>query len=71
MFESPKSLTATVYVRFNYKQSEIKVEASELELINRILDQASDMSPEQRELLLKFADYLTYNMHKKNEQNPS
>lgn len=68
MFESPKSLTATVYVRFHYKQSETKVEASELELVNKILDQASDMSPERRELLLKFADYL---MDKKSEQNPS
>jgi len=70
MFESPKSLTATVYVRFHYKEPESKVEEGELQLINTVLDQASDMSPDLRELLLKFVEYLS-RVGKDNEQNPT
>lgn len=59
MIESPKSLTALVHVRFHYKEPEAKpVGESELELVGRILDRASELSREQQELLLKFAHYL-------------
>lgn len=58
MFNKPQSLTATVYVKFHYKEPESKVEAGEVEKVNIILDKASDMSPELRELLIKFANYL-------------
>lgn len=67
MFDSPKSLTATIYVQFHYKEPEGGIEPGEVELVNKILDQASDMSPEQRELLLAFAGYL--NQLGKNEQS--
>ncbi len=57
MFQ-PDSLTATVFVKFNYKETEIKAEAGEEEIVNEILKEASDIPPEQRELLSKFASYL-------------
>lgn len=59
MMESPKSLTAIVHVRFHYKEPETKsVSESELEMLGRILDRASELSPEQQEILAKFAHYL-------------
>jgi len=60
MIKSPKSLTATIHVRFNYDGSESKVISGEgpTEIIGRILDQAADMEPEMQELLVRFADYL-------------
>ena len=58
-FESPKSLTATVYVRFHYKEREPEpVSPGETEMVHRILDRASELNPEMQEVLLKFADYL-------------
>ncbi len=59
MFESPQSLTATVHVRFNYREPEsAPVNASDVEMLNKILDKASELSPDHRELLVKFADYI-------------
>jgi len=59
MFESPKSLTATIHVRFHYKDTETQsVTEGETAMINSILDKASDMPPDLREILIKFADYL-------------
>lgn len=59
MFESPKSLTATVHVRFNYKELEsAPVTASDVEMLNKILDKASGLSPDHQDLLVKFADYI-------------
>lgn len=59
MFESPKSLTATIYVRFHYKETETKpLTESETAMINSILDKASLLPPNQQEILIKFADYL-------------
>lgn len=70
MFESPKSLTATIYVRFHYKEPEPKVEEGEVQLVDTILNRASDMSPEFREILLKFVEYLSH-LGKDNEQSPT
>lgn len=67
MFQ-PDSLTATVFVKFNYKAPEIKVEASEIEMVNEVLKKASDMSLEQLEFLSKFASHLN-NLGRK--QSPS
>jgi len=59
MFESPKSLTATIYVRFHYKEPEIgPASQTTTEMVARILDQATEMDPELQELLNKFASYL-------------
>jgi len=64
MFE-PDSLTASVFVKFNYKEPETKVEASEIEMVNEILKKASDMSLEQLEFLSKFASHLNGLLKKK------
>lgn len=57
--ETPRSLTAIVHVKFNYQEPKAQpVTEGEIELLSRILDQASECSPEQQELLVKFADYL-------------
>ena len=59
MFESPKSLTATIYVRFHYKEPEIETAGQgTTKTISRILDQATEMDPDLQELLNKFASYL-------------
>lgn len=68
MFTSPKSLTATVYVKFHYKEPETQpVEEGTTRRIARILDQATDMDPELQELLVKFADYLNQQSQKTEE----
>ena len=70
MFESPKSLTATVHVRFNYREAQSEpVTTSEVEMLNKILDKASELSPDHHELLVKFADYI--NGLYKEEQSPT
>jgi len=75
--ESPRTLTAVIRVRFNYKEEEEKKkeEASasegELELINHILEQASQLSPEHQELLAKFAEYLNGLVRGGEEQSPN
>jgi len=59
MLESPKSLTATIYMRFHYKEPETEAPSQgTTETIGRILDQATEMDPELQELLNKFASYL-------------
>lgn len=69
IFESPKSLTATVHVRFNYSQSAAEpVTASDVEILHNILDKASELSPDHRELFLKFAEYLN-GFYKKDGQS--
>lgn len=70
MFQAPKSLTATVHVRFHYQEPESgAVDAGEIEMVSKILDQASELSPELRELLVKFANYLNELSHKTDEQS--
>jgi len=59
MFETPKSLTAVVHVRFNYQESAAKTpDSEEIEILSNIVDQASNLSPEMQEIVVKFADYL-------------
>lgn len=59
MIEKPKSLTAVVHVNFNYGESESKkISESEIEILNRILDQAHDLTPDMQEVLVKFAEYM-------------
>lgn len=59
MMESPRSLTAVIHVKFNYKERQNpKVVKSDLEVMSKILDQAAEMPLDHQELLAKFADYL-------------
>lgn len=59
MFESPKSLTATIHVRFDYREPEGKpVDQSQVEMMDRILDQAAGLDPGLQELLVTFASHL-------------
>ena len=71
MLESPKSLTATIHVRFHYKEVEPgPVDAGETEIMSKVLDQAAELSPELQELLVKFADYLKGLSKKPGGQSP-
>ena len=48
-----------VHVKFHYKEPETKpVDQSEIEMMARVLDQASHLEPEMQEILVKFANYL-------------
>lgn len=66
MMQSPRSLTATVHVRFYYDDQEAasgsKRQASDSEshtkIIADILDKASDMDLGLQELLVRFAEFL-------------
>ena len=59
MIEKPKSLTAVVHVNFKYDESESKkISEPEIEILNRVLDQASDLTPDMQEVLIKFAQYM-------------
>ncbi|MBA7703421.1 hypothetical protein ES703_112207 [subsurface metagenome] len=59
MLQSPKSLTATIHVKFHYGELTANpVGESETELLNRILDQASQMDPSLQEILVNFVNYL-------------
>lgn len=65
MLESPKSLTATVHVRFHYTEPATKpMSDSQTQMIGKILDQAAEMEPEFQELLLKFTEYLNHQKQK-------
>ncbi len=64
MFE-PHSATATIYIRFHYKNPEAKSpDEGATEMLGKILDQASEMDPTLQELLVKFADYLSHQSQK-------
>lgn len=59
MIGSPKSLTAIVHVRFHHnKESGSESWPSDLEMVGKILERASEMGPDMQEILVKFADYL-------------
>ena len=59
MIQSPKSLTATIHIRFHYKDPESDpVTEGETTMIDKLLDQAGDLDPELQDLLIKFASYL-------------
>lgn len=59
MMQTPKSLTATVHIRFHYDETKSKPPSEgEIELLNRLMDQATELEPKLQELLVKFADYI-------------
>jgi hypothetical protein len=58
MLGSPKSLTAIVHVRFQYEELEAELGGAELDMIGKILERASKLEPDMREIMLKFADFL-------------
>lgn len=59
MTQSPKSLTAIVYVRFHHEVPEKQPRSEEAEWMGRIFDRASEMEPELQEILVDFANYLS------------
>lgn len=70
MLETPKSLTAVVHVMFNYKEPEAKPPSEgETQIMGRILDHASELSTDEQELLVKFADYINH-LGEKEGQSP-
>ena len=71
MLEVPKSLTAVIHVRFNHKDPEAKSPSEgETQIMGSILDHASELSTEEQELLVKFADYIIH-FGKKEGQSPN
>lgn len=71
MLQSPKSLTATVHIRFHYYEPEGKpADESQVEMMNRILDHASELDPSLQELLISFANYLSELKNKEGEAEP-
>ena len=59
MFGEPSSLTATIHVRFHYKEPEKKaVTEADVARLSRILEQANDLDPDMMGILFKFASYL-------------
>lgn len=72
MLESPKSLTATIHVKFHYKEPEAEpIREGQAEIMNRILDRTSELDPELQELVVKFASYLNDIGQKEDKQSPS
>lgn len=56
---APKSLTATVHIRFDYPEPETSsVTEGQTEMMGTLLNYAADLDPELQELLIKFANYL-------------
>ena len=59
MIQGPKSLTATVHVRFHYAEPEVKTAVEgQTQMIAKLLEHTTDLDPELQELLIKFANYL-------------
>ena len=59
MIQGPRSLTATVHVRFNYAGDELKPAVEgQTQMIDDLLEHANNLGPELQELLIKFASYL-------------
>ncbi|MBU0598909.1 hypothetical protein KKF61_08065 [Patescibacteria group bacterium] len=59
MISQPKSLTATIHIKFHYKDPEKKPETKpNVERLARILKQAEDLDPDMMGILYKFASYL-------------
>ena len=57
MFESPKSLTAVIHIRFQEPTGKPPT-VEEKEILSRMMDEADELDPELNEILVKFADYL-------------
>ena len=59
MMNTPKSLTATIHVRFHYKEPELeKATEGETKVLDELLARVSELAPEHQDLLVKFANYL-------------
>jgi len=59
MMELPKSLTAVVHVRFHYQEEETRpATASQIEMLDSLMNKASGLSPNMQEILVKFASYV-------------
>ena len=72
MSQIPKSLTAIVHVRFNTKDGETRsAENTEIEIVGRILDRASEMPLADQQMLMRFADYLKQFAQVPGGQRPS
>lgn len=70
MMENPKSLTAVIHVNFKYGESESKkIGENEIEMLNKVLDKAYDLSPDMQEILIKFAAYMK-NLQKQDRAGP-
>lgn len=55
----PKSLTATIHVRFHYAEDETRpVTDCPIDLVANLLEHVGDLSPDLQELVVKFANYL-------------
>jgi len=57
MFEPPESLTAVIHIRFQEPTGKPPTE-EEIEILNRMMDEADELDPELSEILVQFADYL-------------
>lgn len=59
MIQSPKSLTAVVHVRFHYDEAkEGRPRQGEVEILSKVMDQASELAPDLQEMLIKFASFV-------------
>ncbi len=59
MIETPKSLTAIVHMRFHYEELKSKLPSEgEIEILAKLMDQASELDPDLQEILIKFASHL-------------
>lgn len=58
MIQSPKSLTAVVHVTFHYGEETKPAGEINVELLNQVMNSASEMTPNLQEILAQFADYL-------------
>jgi hypothetical protein len=70
-----KSLTGVLHmpevkVNFYLSFDEREPEGKEAKKIGSIMDQASDLSPEMQEVLIKFADFLEKHAEKPSGQGP-
>lgn len=59
MIQSPKSLTATIHIRFHYAEPETSpVTEGEAAMVGRLLEQTADLDPDLQEVMIKFANFL-------------
>ena len=59
MIQGPKSLTATVHVRFNYTETELKTDSGgHTQMIAKLLENITELDPDLQELFIKFASYM-------------
>ena len=58
MNQLPKSLTATVHIRFHYPEAETRPNDCPIELVANLLEHVDDLPPDLQEVVVKFANYL-------------